>query len=420
MNRNVSKRECSTRCQSTPKALQRVSRFLASFLVMLVLPVAAQTIANDPAPFSLHGFGTLGIARSSTDQARYVRDLSQPDGLTKNWNGKLDSVVGVQASYQVRDSVEVVAQAVSHYQSDGSFRPEWTWAYLKFDPGPNLTLRGGRLGTEFYMLADSRLVGYSYLPIRPPPDYYGALPFSYIDGMDALLTLTAGEGLLRAKLFTGVTRENVPLAEREWDLNHSRMSGGHVDYQQGSWLWRLGYTQIRFQNDLPLADVHRPLELLGAFEASSALSMAGKLSQFYSFGMAYDEGPLQLQLMLNRTKQESAILEDSRAAYLIAGYRMGKLTPYAGYSETRSTPKHLSSGLGPLVDTGIARVMADSHSDQHTVFLGLRWDCWHNIAFKAQVDQVRGTPQSIFPTRWERPGYDGKMNVISLGLDFIF
>ncbi len=396
---------------------------LAILIAIFATSAGAQTETLTEAGnqvISLHGFGTLGVARSSTDRAEFVRDLSHPSGLTKQWSGKIDSVLGMQANVRATDKVEAVVQAVSRYHNGGNFDPELTWAFVKFDPNANLSLRGGRLGTEFYMLADSRLVGYSYLPIRPPTDYYGALPFSYIDGVDGLATLPVGEGLLRGKLFTGLVREKAPLADRLWDMNRSRMSGGHVDYQQGTWLWRLGYARVRFKQDLPLADLHNLLESSGANAASQALSMAGKLSRFYSAGAVYDNGPLQVQLMLSRTWQESRIFENSQAAYLIAGYRLDKLTPFIGYSRTRSTPKQLATGLGAFMDATIASVMADSHSDQHTTTFGLRWDFRHNMDLKAQFDVVRGTPQSIFPTRWEQPDYNGRMNISSLAMDFVF
>lgn len=395
-------------------------RVLACCLV--APPLAAQTVGTDEAQhrLTLQGFGTLGLARSSTESAEFVRDLSQPGGVAKKWSAKIDSVAGLQASWHASETLAAIAQVVSRYHSSGSFDPELTWAYLKFDPNQNLSLRAGRLGTEFYMLADSRLVGFSYLPIRPPNDYFGALPFSYIDGFDGLATLPLGEGLLRGKLFSGLTREKAPLADRQWDLNRSRMSGGHLDYQQGAWQWRLGYAQIRFDKDLPIEPLHALLRGFGAVGTSEALSVSGKTSRFYSAGVVYDSGPLQLELMLSRTRQESAIFEHSHAGYLIAGYRLGELTPFAGYTWMKSSPKHLSSGLGPAIDATVAGVMADSHSDQHTNFAGLRWDFRRNTALKIQVDAIRGTPQSIFSTRREKSDYGGRMNIYSLALDFVF
>lgn len=379
--------------------------------------------AGGMSSFALRGFGTLGIARSSSAQAEFVRDLSQPSGTAGNWTGKIDSLAGLQANLRASEKFEAVAQVVSRYHSPGNYRPELIWAFLKFEPNSHVSLRGGRLGTEFYMLADSRLVAYSYLTVRPPNDYYGALPFTYIDGVDALATLPLGDGLLRGKLFAGVMREQAPLAEFQWDLNQSPLSGGHFDYQNGHWQWRLGYAQVRFRHDLPgpAEDLRNALGASGAPGAAAAareISVVDKLSRFHSAGVVYDNGPLRAQLMLSETRQASAIFQDSRSAYLVAGYRFGELTPYAGYSRVRSTAKRLVTGsaLDPL----IARALADSHSDQHTATLGARWDFRRNLALKAQLDGVRGTAQSIFPYRWEQAGWNGKTDVFSLALDFVF
>lgn len=374
---------------------------------------------------TLRGFGTLGVARTNSDQAEFVRDLSQPDGVTNHWSGKIDSLVGIQANFQVTEKLDAVAQVVSHYRYDKTFWPDLTWAFLKYDHDSNFSLRAGRLGTEFYMLADSRQVGYSYLTVRPPGDYYGALPFSYIEGTDLQMTTPLVDGLVRGKVYSGVSREKAPLADRQWDLDGSRMTGGHIDYLSGSWQWRLGYAQIRFNHDLPLADLRDTLNTAGAQAAASAISVEDKLSRFYSAGVAYDKGPLQVQLMLSETRHDSDIFENSRSGYLIAGYRIGEVTPFAGYSWVRSSPKMLSTGLpnvGALtvLNATLASTLADSHSDQHTTILGARWDFRRNTALKAQFDHVRGTPQSIFPYRGEKPGFNGNLNVLSLTLDFIF
>jgi hypothetical protein len=40
---------------------------------------------------TLRGFGTLGLARSSSDHAEFVRDLSQPVGIKGGqWSGRID------------------------------------------------------------------------------------------------------------------------------------------------------------------------------------------------------------------------------------------------------------------------------------------------------------------------------------------
>ncbi len=378
---------------------------------------------NGAPNLSLKGFGTLGVARSDNNTVQFVRDLSQPDGLSRDWSGKVDSLLGLQANLQLNAQTEGVVQLVSRYRYDGTYTPEVTWAFLRHDVSPDFSLRAGRLGTEFYMLADSRLVGYANLTVRPPSDYYGSLVFSYIDGLDVNVATPVAEGLLRGKIFAGASPEKTPFVKPlSWDLDGSPIVGGHVDYLLGPWQFRLGHAQIRFKNELPMNalvdSIGGPPSFLSFVPE---FSVVGKWSRFSSLGMVYDDGPLQLQLMLSQTRHESAAYEDSKAGYAIAAYRLGQVTPFLGYSQVKSSPKALASSLpAPLVSLATS-LMSESHSDQHTLFVGGRWDLQPNLALKAQVDRIRGATNSLFPFRGDDvPSWDGSVTVFSLALDFVF
>lgn len=381
---------------------------------------------------SLRGFGTLGLARSTSDQAEFVRDLSQPHGISNQWSGRIDSVLGIQANWQATPGVELVGQVVSRYQYDESREPEIMWAFAKWEPDPRLALRAGRLGADFLMAADSRLVGYSYLPVRPPVDFFGPLFFSYFDGADASITLPVGSGLVRAKAYVGNTREKSSGAGLIWDASNSALSGVVLDYFTGAWQFRASAAQIRFSNDFPFGALPGGLRAAGqalgipsAIAAADAITVSGTTSRFTSLGAVYDEGPLQVQGMLNVIQHESATFQDSHAGYLLAGYRLGTVTPFAGLSWWKSSPRNLSTGLpngGGLdeLNTSFDLVMRDGGSEQTTYTLGLRWDVKPNVALKAQWDGVRGTPRSLFPVRGDQPGWNGETDVFSLTLDFVF
>jgi len=119
--------------------------------------------------------------------------------------------------------------------------------------------------------------------------------------------------------------------------------------------------------------------------------------------------------MLNHIEQGSNALESSDGGYLLAGYRVDQVTPYLGYSWV------LSRQHGKHLNALAAYVMEDSHSEQQTTFLGMRWDVAKSIALKAQWDLVRGDSTSIFPYRQDhRETWNGKMDVFTLTMDFIF
>jgi hypothetical protein len=399
------------------------NRFLGIFLCLLGSCLChAQTdgVAPGNDSFMLKGFGTVGLARSDTNSAEYVRDLSQPHGLTKHWSTEVDSLLGVQANLKLGAKTEGVVQLISRYRYDGSYDPEVTWAFLRHDFTPDIQVRVGRLGTEFYMLSDSRLIGYSNVTIRPPPDFYGPLVFSYLDGFDTSFSTSIGDGLLRAKLFAGISPESTPfVGPITWDLKNTRLIGGHLDYFQGPWQFRIASADVNFNTELPLntlsAQYFPGLDITSVIPE---LSTKDSKVRFDSLGVVYDKGPLQVQAMLGRIEYESESYEDSRAGFIIGSYRLGQFTPYLGYSKTKSSASSFKT-IGPF--TGVAQLLtAATHSDQHTITLGTRWDVYQNLALKFQLDAIRGERDSVFPFRGDTVQWDGSMNVMSMTLDFAF
>ncbi len=65
-------------------------------------------------------------------------------------------------------------------------------------------------------------------------------------------------------------------------------------------------------------------------------------------------------------------------------------------------------------------VRAGGHTDQSTVFVGIRWDFAANMALKAQYDAIRGSAESVFPYQRATPDWNGRTKVLSLALDFVF
>ena len=422
-----------------PRIIDKIYDAIMLLGFITLLGSAPLVLADDHAlptatesSLSLRGFGTLGIAKSSSDQAEFMRDLSQPRGISNHWSGRIDSVLGVQANWQAAPALELVSQVVSRYHYDGSRNPELMWAFAKWDPDARISLRAGRIGADFMMLADSRLVNYSSLTVRPSADYFGPLFFSHFDGVDAVLTLPLGNGLVRSKVFAGATHEKATGTPGVWDTSGSPVKGLIIDYLTGPWQFRASATNIRFSNDINFSPLTDPLRTVGAaFGYPSAIAAADSLStkntttRFYSIGAVYDDGPLQVQGMLNSIRQETDAFQNSHAGYVLAGYRMGALTPYTGVSWWKSKFKPNSTGLpsGVGFDTlnqNFDYIMIATATNQRTYTLGMRWDVQRDIAIKAQWDAIHGTAASIFPYQNVKPGWNGRTDVLSLSLDFVF
>ncbi|MDP2108564.1 MAG: hypothetical protein Q8J67_05885, partial [Rhodocyclaceae bacterium] len=88
---------------------------------------------DEDSTVTVRGFGTLGVARSSSDQAEFARDFSQPGGLKGGqWSGRIDSLLGVQANWRATPELEFVGQLVSRYRYDESRVPQVEWAFAKW------------------------------------------------------------------------------------------------------------------------------------------------------------------------------------------------------------------------------------------------------------------------------------------------
>lgn len=405
-----------------------VSTVLLTCVMAASAPSARAESDAEQSTLSLRGFGTVGLARSSSDHAEFVRDLSQPVGIKGGeWSGRIDSVLGLQANWLATRKLEFVGQIVSRLHYDRSHSPELMWAFAKWEPDPRYSLRAGRIGADFMMLADSRLVGYSYLPVRPPADFFGPLFFSHFDGADASASLALGDGVVRGKVFGGWTREKSAGALGIWDTSGSPVSGLVLDYVTGPWHVRLNSARIRFAADMNISMLTDPLLLAGSFGVPGALAAANTLkakdasARFHSLGVAYDNGPLQVQGMLNRIHQESAVFQSSHAAYLLAAYRIGPVTPYVGVSRWKTQPHANLPVVGDaFLDSLYSGFVAGSKVDRTTYSLGARWDFHRQMALKIQWDTVRASRDTFFSFANATPAWGGRTDVLTATMDFVF
>ena len=406
------------------------TRFRKLALVWLMLLSPPGVLADELKPgsaFSLSGFGTAAETHNSTGDAQFIRDILQPRGVANAWSSDVDSRIGLQANYRLNAEIEFVAQAVSYYNYASSYQPELTWGFVSYSPNPDFKLRAGRLGWDVYMLSDSRNVGYSYLWIRPPVDYFGQLSISHIDGADVIFKSELGSGLASAKLYAGFADQKVPSApDPAYDLAGSRVLGVNLDYQKEDLLLRVGYTSVRLKNELPafvpLLDALQSTGSPTAAALATDLSLAGKTIQIASAGVIYDRGPWQAQLMFNRLTSNTLAYPQKDSGYFLLGYRIGEWTPFVTLAGTRSKSSQRGTGFptpNPL-DDAVTASQASAQSRQRTLSLGMRYDFIHNLDLKLQVDQVHVFDNAAFLWRNVQPGWNGRATVISVALDFVF
>ncbi len=390
--------------------------------------------ALDDTPVTLRGFGTLGVAHNRDDGAGFIRDITQRRGVRDGFSGHTDSRLGLQLDVNLSPKLDATLQGVSRYRYDGKYTPELSWGFVKYAPTPNWDLRVGRLGWDIFMLADSRDVGYSYLMVRPPVEYFGTLQFSKLNGADLAGSVPLGEGILSGKLFAGRAAGKLAVDENSYaDANNTELIGGHVAYEWGHWHLRAGFNHF----DIDLAyggDIRRELRQLEAIapllgELGDFLTSGSRgTGEMWSLGTLYNRGPLQGQLLFAFTRSGLDAVPNWTSGFASLGYRLGPWTPFAAFSmiDSASPPRIPDPPPGiplpPELLAALEDVAGQSTPQQSTLSLGARYDFLPNMALKLQYDHVNVRRGGRKATQWRgaQSDWDGRARVLSATLDFIF
>lgn len=364
--------------------LMRQSSLLG--LALLASASTAQAGGSDKV-FSFYGFGTVGIAHSSSSDGDYVANLIQPNGTgaSHNWS-PIDSQLGGQLMAKVNEQISAVVQVVAMTRPTGNFTPKVEWAYLKYAITPELSVLVGRTALPSFMASETRLVGFSNPWLRPPLEIYNTNPTTNLDGLNASFRKNLGGVTNTLQGFYGKNAITfVGTSGAQFSASTTRMHGfaDTVEYGALSVRGSLSYFDVAFL-------------LTPGFTLHTSANAA-------NLGVSYDPRNWFIQGELASLK-DLGIERHTRSVSVTAGVRVHNFTPYATYS--RITPH----GAPAMIST-----------DQSSSSVGLRWDALKNVDIKAQFDHVRVGPASPGYFINVKPGMiDGSSNVVSVAVDFVY
>lgn len=393
--------------------------------------VAAGDFEDSAISFS--GFGTLGLVRSSEQNADYITGVFKPDGPghTREWSAEVDSRIGAQLSATLSPDLSAILQVLSEQRADDSYKPTIEWANVQYEITPDLRIRGGRIILPIYLASEYRKVGYANPWVRPPPEVYNLVPISSNDGVDGSYRFNIGRAINTIQLSYGRAH---PLAT----------DGSHNDVED---IWSL-FDTIEYGPLTLHATFHHPKltlhELQSFFEAFRQFGPQGDAIadrytvkdtriKYIGFGTSYDPGEWFVIGEYGRNRVSGGFIPDSTAWYVSSGYRFGDITPYLTYAHLRvdsetSDPGLSTTGLPPDEAAAAANLNAAlnailaSAAAQQTISVGARWDFRTGFALKLQYDHVELDSGS--PGMFEniQPGFKTGANVdlLSLSVDFVF
>ncbi|WP_374355486.1 hypothetical protein, partial [Chitinimonas sp.] len=220
-----------------------------------------------------------------------------------------------------------------------------------------------------------------------------------------------------------------------------KLGGVVARWSDDTFLLRLAYSRYQLDIEQPAA-VTAAFNALINLPAAQCLNCAQILPVRYrthdvnasllTVGGSARLGDTLLQGEWQRRLSNSNFLNDVSAWYVHASHRVGQFTPYVSWG--RSTVREPRLGLrpGPNASPAFAsrlefidRLGLQGVGERRQLDLGLRWDFREAMALKAQwtrhdiTQRDIGSGQAVtFPIPSSR--FDGRVNVYSLNVDFVF
>jgi hypothetical protein len=402
-------------------------RILALLLACLPAAACADGLPAD-GKLSLSGFATFGVARTNSDDAQFVR-YNQAEGVGSGFRSGTDSNLGLQASYKFTPALSATAQVLTRKYTSTRYTPGVSWAFLKFAPRDDLSLRVGRVVVPSFMISDYQNVGYANTMMRPPLEMYGLAAIENIDGADLTYQRSFGASTVTAQLGAGVSHGKLFVAGGGGSIATIRapLYTLNLALENGPFTLRLS----RLTTDLESRDFRMLNTLTARLERAGFAPLArdltlvgGKRVSFSAVGATMDWKQLLLQAEYGRRQaNEPVYIPDNDAYYLMAGYRVGALLPYyahaAVWQKGRSValPANFPRGgaLAQRVDTDYLTA-----AEQHSDLVGLRWNFAKARALKVQLDRVRPTRKSGGLINGPADGLKHPVVVVAFALDAVF
>jgi hypothetical protein len=416
---------------------------------ILWCPAGVRAAGDDPSSsmFSLHGFGTLGVVYSDAHDADFVGSPFQPNGAgySQAIAPGVDSKLGLQIGAQFTAKLSAIVQVVSQHLYDNTWTPQLEWANLNYQFTPDFSIRAGRSVAAPFLLSDTALVGYTYTWIRPPPELYGELPVSNLDGLAATYVLR--RGAVEQTLSVSYGQTTVKFQDGG-EVSARKFLQASDAAEVGFLTFRIGYTSLRATVDVPGLDtLFAGLAQFGTAASDAgfptigaqATALGGEYPPGTPFafsmetvGVSYDRGKWLLMSEWARTASDG-LLANSTAWYLMGGERFGKFTPYLTIGRIASgrngEPGIAPAGLPPplaavaaALDGGLIAGLRPFAPSQSSASVGVRWDVMKDIDLKLQYDRVRLDENSAGRLTDVQPGFraGADVNAVSLAMDFAF
>ncbi len=386
----------------------------AARLTLAACLLLSARLALAEGSFDIGGFGSLGASCFSDSTADYgYNTISEGPGYSRRCDAGLDSILGLQANWQVNAQFDVVLQALSERDAHQNFKPQISNANVRWKLREDTTVRLGRVTSPMFLESDYRLVRFALPTIRPPESVYGHFPNFVVDGVDISHKTHVGSWDLEA--YAGLHRSDFQFGGPDAEIDWVRLRKSLTSYLQldrGPWTAKLSL------NRTTVTYLSQPVEQLVAALQSidsiypGAAALGGQLDfrevpfNLYAAALRYDSASLLVESEFAVRRFQGSFFRDSDGFDLLAGYRIGPWMPYAVF-ERRITSGPLSDPrAGPLAPE-VSQLMQATRYDGSSYIAGLSREMARNVTIKGEIQWLhRKAGDWGYFTVDNSPGFD--------------
>ncbi|QSX34188.1 hypothetical protein JYB87_02765 [Shewanella avicenniae] len=404
----------------------RIQWLFAPLLLAATLSGSVLAAGDDAIQF--RGFATLSAAYSDSASLGFRRDMTQ-EGKFQQWSLAQDSAFGLQADVKLAPDWQATVQLVAKSRDDYKLLDNVELAFVSYEPNNNWRIRAGRIGSDLTMIGDVGNVGYAYDWVRPPVEFYGAIPFYHFDGIEVNHKTQVASGYLHTKVFYGKSDSRFIYAGTSSDFDLQPFWGAGVQFEKGAFTFRAAYLNTKLSNlgNEGLSELSNVLALYAAYPGVSDTLDALNIdtaTQYYTSGISYRFANWSLLAEASLLDSEEPLLPSTFAAYTGIVRRIDNVAVYGLLGHVRSiNASYQVSQMVPEPLYSISQSIFDGVDlRQSTASVGVRWDFRTDMALKLQWDHSWVTENKAMLWRTDSFGAtpDEQVNVFTLSVSLVF
>ena len=394
---------------------------------------------------SIKGYSTLGVSWDDHDDLIPLRDIFQNLEDSNDLTWELDSRVGVQARYNLFDSLYFVTQGVYTNRAHSNFDSILSSAFVAYRFKNLYEIRLGRLPFNTLLLGNNRNLGFSYMWVRPPVETYAAIPVFAVDGAQVSYVHSWNRYQVSTGLQLGHYNVYIPLDRTEYNMEMDLIMLGYLQIQRGTFRVKLSQTYAHIDSASPLMGFTPAMQsIMDATETAYPkiyqeaenfkhhLQFNDQAVYYTSIGASYETENWSVQTEYTHSNGTTNVIPHGNSFYACVGRNIGKVTPYIMYSMIRPTHDTvnlkdkdwsvLGEGAEGLLRSAIG-ALNGAIADQESKVLGVKYNLSNSTILKLQYDAIKIAPNGS--VLWRHTANDTRpehnyVNLLSLNMEILF